>query len=275
MDEQAEVGIAAHWRYKEGGTDEDLPLVADILYLQETTADPAEFFDALKLDLYQARVGRAHGRGGEEDKRIRTVAAIGVEVMLDGAHAAVAQFVTQTDQVQRLVPVLLSRFLGRAHGRKKLNAKRFGLLFHAVAPLRLSRLGRVHNGQRLHRRFSIIAEPARQQENKPRLVKVATPTDSDITEVIQKFSQRVIRKLRKLRCLETGIDVTDNMGSILAFDNRYGGQVRGRRLAVDSNDPISYVARPTLVQIRLRNLRIATRQTNRRIMPCNICINCD
>ncbi|MFB3049695.1 MAG: bifunctional (p)ppGpp synthetase/guanosine-3',5'-bis(diphosphate) 3'-pyrophosphohydrolase, partial [Acidimicrobiia bacterium] len=63
MDEQAEVGIAAHWRYKEGGTDEDLPLVADILYLQETTADPAEFFDALKLDLYQDEVFALTPRG--------------------------------------------------------------------------------------------------------------------------------------------------------------------------------------------------------------------
>ncbi len=63
MDEQAEVGIAAHWRYKEGGTDEDLPLVADILDLQETTADPAEFFDALKLDLYQDEVFALTPRG--------------------------------------------------------------------------------------------------------------------------------------------------------------------------------------------------------------------
>ncbi|GMQ85463.1 MAG: RelA/SpoT family protein [Acidimicrobiia bacterium] len=63
MDEQAEVGIAAHWRYKEGGTDEDMPLVADILFLQETTADPAEFFDALKLDLYQDEVFAITPRG--------------------------------------------------------------------------------------------------------------------------------------------------------------------------------------------------------------------
>ncbi|MCH8899347.1 MAG: bifunctional (p)ppGpp synthetase/guanosine-3',5'-bis(diphosphate) 3'-pyrophosphohydrolase, partial [Acidobacteria bacterium] len=63
MDEQAEVGIAAHWRYKEGGTEDDLPLVADILFLQETTADPAEFFDALKLDLYQDEVFAITPRG--------------------------------------------------------------------------------------------------------------------------------------------------------------------------------------------------------------------
>jgi len=63
MDEQAEVGIAAHWRYKEGGTEDDLPLVADILFLQETTADPAEFFDALKLDLYQDEVFALTPRG--------------------------------------------------------------------------------------------------------------------------------------------------------------------------------------------------------------------
>ena len=63
MHEQAEVGIAAHWRYKDGETDDDLPLVADIRFLQEAISDPAEFFDALKLDLYQDEVFALTPRG--------------------------------------------------------------------------------------------------------------------------------------------------------------------------------------------------------------------
>jgi GTP pyrophosphokinase len=63
MDEQAEVGIAAHWRYKEGDVGEDLPLVADIRFLQDAIADPEEFFDALKLDLYQDEVFAITPRG--------------------------------------------------------------------------------------------------------------------------------------------------------------------------------------------------------------------
>jgi GTP pyrophosphokinase len=63
MHEQAEVGIAAHWRYKEGDVEGELPLVADIRFLQEATDDPAAFFDALKLDLYQDEVFAITPRG--------------------------------------------------------------------------------------------------------------------------------------------------------------------------------------------------------------------
>jgi GTP diphosphokinase / guanosine-3',5'-bis(diphosphate) 3'-diphosphatase len=63
MHEQAEVGIAAHWRYKEGDVEGDLPLVADIRFLQDAISDPTEFFDALKLDLYQDEVFALTPRG--------------------------------------------------------------------------------------------------------------------------------------------------------------------------------------------------------------------
>ncbi|MEN8113352.1 MAG: bifunctional (p)ppGpp synthetase/guanosine-3',5'-bis(diphosphate) 3'-pyrophosphohydrolase [Actinomycetota bacterium] len=56
MHEQAEVGIAAHWRYKEGDDGTALPLVADIDFLHNATADAGEFLEALKLDLYQDEV---------------------------------------------------------------------------------------------------------------------------------------------------------------------------------------------------------------------------
>ena len=56
MHERAEFGIAAHWRYKEGGSGGDLPFVADLRFLQEEATDPQEFLDRLKLDLYQDEV---------------------------------------------------------------------------------------------------------------------------------------------------------------------------------------------------------------------------
>ncbi len=56
MHERAEAGIAAHWRYKEGDDGSAEPLIADINFLQNATADAEEFFEALKLDLYQDEV---------------------------------------------------------------------------------------------------------------------------------------------------------------------------------------------------------------------------
>lgn len=57
MHERAETGIAAHWRYKEGGTgDSQLLAVQDIRDIHEESEDPAEFLENLKLDLYQEEV---------------------------------------------------------------------------------------------------------------------------------------------------------------------------------------------------------------------------
>ena len=56
MHQRAEFGIAAHWRYKEGISDEDLPWMADLRFLQDEYADPNEFLASLKLDLYQDEV---------------------------------------------------------------------------------------------------------------------------------------------------------------------------------------------------------------------------
>jgi GTP pyrophosphokinase len=57
MHDRAEAGIAAHWRYKEDGTQEaDLLVVEDIRDMQDDAEDPAEFLESLKLDLYQDEV---------------------------------------------------------------------------------------------------------------------------------------------------------------------------------------------------------------------------
>jgi GTP pyrophosphokinase len=56
MHQRAEFGIAAHWRYKEGISDQDLPWMADLRFLQDEYSDPNEFLASLKLDLYQDEV---------------------------------------------------------------------------------------------------------------------------------------------------------------------------------------------------------------------------
>ena len=58
MHRTAEYGIAAHWRYKEGGRaassqyDEKLAWLRRILEWQHETKDPTEFMESLKIDLF-------------------------------------------------------------------------------------------------------------------------------------------------------------------------------------------------------------------------------
>ena len=59
MHRTAEFGIAAHWRYKEGGKkkdDPDLAWLAQMLEWQRETSDPREFMESLKIDLYSDQV---------------------------------------------------------------------------------------------------------------------------------------------------------------------------------------------------------------------------
>lgn len=56
MHRLAESGIAAHWRYKEGAEAEGLGWIGDLAALHDESADPEEFLDRLKLDLYRDEV---------------------------------------------------------------------------------------------------------------------------------------------------------------------------------------------------------------------------
>ena len=64
MDMIAEEGIAAHWRYKEGGDngarddseDAQMPWLRQLLEWQQEIEDPRAFLDALKIDLYPDEV---------------------------------------------------------------------------------------------------------------------------------------------------------------------------------------------------------------------------
>ena len=57
MHNRAEYGVAAHWKYKEGGTSAKLSSEEDLVWLkhlsdwQHETADPSEFLDALRFEI--------------------------------------------------------------------------------------------------------------------------------------------------------------------------------------------------------------------------------
>jgi len=57
MHNRAEYGVAAHWKYKEGGTSSRLNSEEDLVWLkhlsdwQHETADPSEFLDALRFEI--------------------------------------------------------------------------------------------------------------------------------------------------------------------------------------------------------------------------------
>ena len=68
----------------------------------------------------ETRSCRALRRRRQEHDRVRAVAAIAVEIMLDGADMAVAELVHQIDEAERFVPIDLRRLLLRAGIRKKL-----------------------------------------------------------------------------------------------------------------------------------------------------------
>ena len=57
MHNRAEYGVAAHWKYKEGGSDNRISSEDDLVWLkhlsdwQHETADPSEFLDALRFEI--------------------------------------------------------------------------------------------------------------------------------------------------------------------------------------------------------------------------------
>jgi guanosine-3',5'-bis(diphosphate) 3'-pyrophosphohydrolase len=61
MHRTAEYGIAAHWRYKEGGTsgnevDDTLSWFRQVLEWQQDTREPEEFMEFLRIDLFQDEI---------------------------------------------------------------------------------------------------------------------------------------------------------------------------------------------------------------------------
>jgi guanosine-3',5'-bis(diphosphate) 3'-pyrophosphohydrolase len=56
MHQRAEYGVAAHWGYKEGVSPTDIAWLSRIVDWQRETSDPAEFMEALKIDLEQDEV---------------------------------------------------------------------------------------------------------------------------------------------------------------------------------------------------------------------------
>ena len=60
MDENAEIGIAAHWRYKEGGErgkyDERINWLRRVMEWKQDVDDAQEFVDSMKTDVFKDRV---------------------------------------------------------------------------------------------------------------------------------------------------------------------------------------------------------------------------
>ena len=60
MHRRAEYGIAAHWKYKEGGEapgkGDDMSWLRQLLDWQKEASDPAEFLDSLRFDLHEIEV---------------------------------------------------------------------------------------------------------------------------------------------------------------------------------------------------------------------------
>ena len=78
----------------------------------------------------EARLGAAHGCRSEEHDRVGAVAAVGVEIMLDRTHVRVTEVVAFVHQRERVLPVGLGRFLGRAHVGKELDSELHQALRH-------------------------------------------------------------------------------------------------------------------------------------------------
>ena len=62
-------------------------------------------------------------RGGKEDERVRTVAAVGQEIVLDRAHIGEAQLLGELGELECLAPILVGGLLVGTDGRKELNAE--------------------------------------------------------------------------------------------------------------------------------------------------------
>src|SRR6516162_11349824 len=77
---------------------------------------------------YQAGMARALCRGGQEHDRVRAIAAVVMEVMLDNTDVREAEPVASLGERQRLVKILCRRFLLGFDVRKELDAEFHGRL---------------------------------------------------------------------------------------------------------------------------------------------------
>src|SRR5690349_11814013 len=69
----------------------------------------------------ELRLLAALGRGGQEQQRVGRIAAIGIEIMFDGADMTPAVGIGELAEAQAFVEILLARFLRRADIGKELH----------------------------------------------------------------------------------------------------------------------------------------------------------
>src|SRR6516165_5348821 len=70
----------------------------------------------------EAGFSAAHRSRGQEYDRVWAVTAVGVEVMFDRADVRVADLIADSDQLERLLPIILSSLFARPYVWKELNA---------------------------------------------------------------------------------------------------------------------------------------------------------
>jgi hypothetical protein len=61
----------------------------------------------------------AHRSRGQEYDRVWAVAAVRVEIVFDRTDVRVAEFVANRDQIERLLPIILSGLFGRPYVGKE------------------------------------------------------------------------------------------------------------------------------------------------------------
>src|SRR5882724_5848085 len=91
---------------------------ADLARQLERMVEDGEHCSGNEAGLFAAPRGR-----GQEYDRVWAVAAVGVEIMLDSADVHVTEFVAHRDQLERLLPIILSGLFGRPYVGKELNTE--------------------------------------------------------------------------------------------------------------------------------------------------------
>jgi hypothetical protein len=104
----------------------------------------------------------AHRGRSQEYDRVWAVAAIRVEIVFDCTDVRVAEFVAYRDQIERLLPIILSGLFGRPYVGKELNTEVHLLANPLVVPQNLIR-SKFTEQQRLASFRSRVSKPSVKQ----------------------------------------------------------------------------------------------------------------
>src|ERR1700758_3901462 len=91
---------------------------ADLARKLERMVEDGEHGSGNEAGLLAAHRGRS-----QEYDWVWAVTAVGVEIVFDRTDVRVAEFVAYRDQIERLLPIILSGLFGRPYVRKELNTE--------------------------------------------------------------------------------------------------------------------------------------------------------